>query len=31
MRLIAGMTDRYTVEFYERSLSENPQTIFKPL
>ena len=28
---IAGMTDRYGVEFYGRSRSENPQTIFKPL
>jgi dGTPase len=28
---IAGMTDRYAVEFYGRIRSENPQTIFKPL
>jgi dGTPase len=28
---IAGMTDRYAVEFYGRSPSENPQTIFTPL
>jgi dGTPase len=28
---IAGMTDRCAVEFYGRSRSENPQTIFKPL
>ena len=28
---IAGMTDRYAVEFYGRLFSENPQTIFKPL
>ncbi len=28
---IAGMTDRYAVEFYARLKSENPQTIFKPL
>ena len=27
---IAGMTDRYAVEFYSRLKSENPQTIFKP-
>lgn len=27
---IAGMTDRYAVEFYARLTSENPQTIFKP-
>jgi dGTPase len=27
---IAGMTDRYAVEFYGRIFSENPQTIFKP-
>ncbi len=27
---IAGMTDRYAVEFYARLKSENPQTIFKP-
>ena len=28
---IAGMTDRYAVEFYGRLFSENPQTIFKPI
>ena len=28
---IAGMTDRYAIEFYGRLKSENPQTIFKPL
>lgn len=28
---IAGMTDRYALEFYGRLFSENPQTIFKPL
>ena len=28
---IAGMTDRYAIEFYERLFSENAQTIFKPL
>lgn len=28
---IAGMTDRYALEFYGRLTSENPQTIFKPL
>lgn len=28
---IAGMTDRYAVEFYGRLFSENPKTIFKPL
>lgn len=28
---IAGMTDRYALEFYCRLFSENPQTIFKPL
>ena len=28
---IAGMTDRYALEFYGRIRSENPQTIFKPL
>lgn len=28
---IAGMTDRYAHEFYERLFSENPQTIFRPL
>ena len=28
---IAGMTDRYALEFYCRIFSENPQTIFKPL
>ncbi len=27
---IAGMTDRYAVEFYGRIFSENPQSIFKP-
>ncbi len=27
---IAGMTDRYAVEFYGRLTSENPETIFKP-
>lgn len=27
---IAGMTDRYAIEFYGRLTSENPQTIFKP-
>lgn len=28
---IAGMTDRYAIEFYGRLFSENPKTIFKPL
>ena len=28
---IAGMTERYALEFYGRLKSENPQTIFKPL
>lgn len=28
---IAGMTDRYALEFYERLFSENAQTIYKPL
>jgi dGTPase len=28
---IAGMTDRYALEFYGRLTSENPATIFKPL
>lgn len=28
---IAGMTDRYVMEFYGRLYSENPQTVFKPL
>jgi dGTPase len=28
---IAGMTDRYIMEFYGRIESENPQTIFKPI
>jgi len=28
---IAGMTDRYALEFYSRLFSGNPQTIFKPL
>lgn len=28
---IAGMTDRYALEFYGRLFSQNPQTIFKPL
>ena len=28
---VAGMTDRYAIEFYGRLKSENPQTIFKPL
>jgi len=28
---IAGMTDRYALEFYCRLYSENPATIFKPL
>ncbi len=27
---IAGMTDRYAVEFHSRLTSENPMTIFKP-
>lgn len=27
---IAGMTDRYCIEFYARLTSENPETIFKP-
>lgn len=27
---IAGMTDRYALEFYGRLYSDNPQTIFKP-
>lgn len=28
---IAGMTDRYAVEFYGRLKSDTPQTVFKPL
>lgn len=28
---IAGMTDRYALEFYGRLKSEDPQTIFKPI
>jgi dGTPase len=28
---IAGMTDRYALEFYGRLFSESPQTIFKPI
>ena len=28
---IAGMTDRYAVEFYGRLKSDTPQTLFKPL
>ena len=28
---IAGMTNRYAIEFYGRLKSENPQSIFKPL
>ncbi|MBN2444123.1 MAG: hypothetical protein JXJ04_22360 [Spirochaetales bacterium] len=28
---IAGMTDRYAIEFYGRLYSENPETIFKSL
>jgi dGTPase len=28
---IAGMTDRYAVEYYGRLTSEKPQTLFKPL
>ena len=28
---IAGMTDRYAIEFYGRLRSESAQTIFKPL
>ena len=28
---IAGMTDRYALEFYCRLFSENPQSMFKPL
>jgi dGTPase len=28
---VAGMTDRYAIEFYGRLTSENPETIFKPL
>lgn len=28
---IAGMTDRYALEFYSRLKSENAQTIFKPI
>lgn len=28
---IAGMTDRYAIEFYGRLTSETPETIFKPL
>jgi len=27
---IAGMTDRYAIEFYGRLKSERPETIFKP-
>lgn len=28
---VAGMTDRYAIEFYGRLTSERPETIFKPL
>lgn len=28
---VAGMTDRYAIEFYGRLKSESPETIFKPL
>lgn len=28
---VAGMTDRYAVEFFSRLRAENPQTIFKPI
>lgn len=28
---IAGMTDRYAVEFFSRLRSDNPQSIFKPI
>jgi dGTPase len=28
---IAGMTDKYIIEFYGRLKSENPQTMFKPI
>ena len=28
---IAGMTDRYAMEFYGRLKSDTPQTVFKPL
>ena len=28
---IAGMTDRYALEFYGRLYSENPESMFKPL
>ena len=28
---VAGMTDRYAVEFYGRLKSDTPQTVFKPL
>jgi dGTPase len=28
---VAGMTDRYAVEFYARLRSESPETIFKPV
>lgn len=28
---IAGMTDRYAIEFFGRLTSENPETIFKPI
>lgn len=28
---VAGMTDRYAVEFYSRLYGENPQSIFKPV
>ncbi len=28
---IAGMTDRYVLEFYGRLISENPQSIYKPI
>ena len=28
---VAGMTDRYAVEFYGRLKSDSPQTVFKPL
>ncbi|MEQ9558367.1 MAG: dNTP triphosphohydrolase [Rhodospirillales bacterium] len=28
---VAGMTDRYAIEFYARLFGENPQSIFKPM
>ena len=28
---VAGMTDRYAIEFYCRLFSESPESIFKPI